>query len=131
MSPFDGSNHQEELIGLLVFPAGLLNGRPTIVVPFFGDQEFWGEMVAKAGGGPPPYVGYPPILAFPCAESLPFGSLFARIHSKKLTSELLVEAINFCMTSEAQTAARKMGDQIRAEVSTHQLSLILAQTCLC
>ncbi|KAL7411250.1 hypothetical protein BDY24DRAFT_397194 [Mrakia frigida] len=71
--------------------AGLLNGRPTIVVPFFGDQEFWGEMVAKAGGGPPP------------------------IHSKKLTSELLVEAINFCMTSEAQTAARKMGDQIRAE----------------
>ena len=38
---------------------GLLNGRPTVVVPFFGDQQFWGDMVAKAGGGPPPYVPVP------------------------------------------------------------------------
>ncbi|KAH7351324.1 putative UDP-glucose,sterol transferase [Rhexocercosporidium sp. MPI-PUGE-AT-0058] len=28
---------------------GLLNGRPTAIVPFFGDQPFWGRMVASAG----------------------------------------------------------------------------------
>ncbi|KAL7410756.1 hypothetical protein BDY24DRAFT_398395 [Mrakia frigida] len=70
---------------------GLLNGRPTIVVPFFGDQQFWGDMVAKAGGGPAP------------------------IHSKTLNSSNLAEAINFVMTESAQKAARKMGEQIRAE----------------
>ncbi|KAJ5917147.1 hypothetical protein N7466_010701 [Penicillium verhagenii] len=34
--------------------AGLALGRPTIVVPFFGDQEFWGGIVARAGAGPQP-----------------------------------------------------------------------------
>ncbi|RKO86480.1 hypothetical protein BDK51DRAFT_19240, partial [Blyttiomyces helicus] len=29
--------------------AGLKAGRPTIVVPFFGDQPFWGSMVARSG----------------------------------------------------------------------------------
>lgn len=33
---------------------GLLNGLPTLVVPFFGDQVFWGEMIARAGAGPKP-----------------------------------------------------------------------------
>ncbi|KAI6831945.1 glycosyltransferase family 1 protein [Hortaea werneckii] len=32
---------------------GLLNGCPTCIVPFFGDQPFWGRMVASAGAGPP------------------------------------------------------------------------------
>ena len=35
-------------------PAGLRCGRPTIVVPFFGDQPFWGERVHSQGVGPPP-----------------------------------------------------------------------------
>ncbi|OJD38994.1 glycosyltransferase family 1 protein [Diplodia corticola] len=30
---------------------GLKCGRPTAIVPFFGDQPFWGAMVAGAGGG--------------------------------------------------------------------------------
>jgi hypothetical protein len=34
--------------------AGIALGRPTVVVPFFGDQPFWGSMVARAGAGPPP-----------------------------------------------------------------------------
>ena len=29
-------------------------GRPTIIVPFFGDQQFWGDIVARAGAGPAP-----------------------------------------------------------------------------
>lgn len=34
--------------------AGLALGRPTIIIPFFGDQEFWGNIVARAGAGPTP-----------------------------------------------------------------------------
>lgn len=34
--------------------AGLALGRPTIIVPFFGDQQFWGDIVARAGAGPQP-----------------------------------------------------------------------------
>lgn len=32
--------------------AGLAASKPTVVVPFFGDQPFWGEMVARLGAGP-------------------------------------------------------------------------------
>ena len=31
--------------------AGLRFGKPTMIVPFFGDQPFWSAMVAKAGAG--------------------------------------------------------------------------------
>jgi hypothetical protein len=34
--------------------AGLKAGKPTIIIPFFGDQPFWGQVVAKAGAGPLP-----------------------------------------------------------------------------
>jgi hypothetical protein len=34
--------------------AGIAQGRPTVVVPFFGDQMFWGSMVARVGAGPTP-----------------------------------------------------------------------------
>lgn len=34
--------------------AGLRAGLPTVVVPFFGDQFFWGEVVSAAGAGPTP-----------------------------------------------------------------------------
>jgi sterol 3beta-glucosyltransferase len=34
--------------------AGLRAGLPTVVVPFFGDQFFWGQVVAAAGAGPEP-----------------------------------------------------------------------------
>ena len=33
---------------------GIAAGRPTVVVPFFGDQPFWGAMCARAGAGPFP-----------------------------------------------------------------------------
>ena len=34
--------------------AGLRAGLPTVIVPFFGDQFFWGRIVADAGAGPEP-----------------------------------------------------------------------------
>ncbi len=33
---------------------GLRYGRPTVVVPFFADQPFWGERVHQLGCGPHP-----------------------------------------------------------------------------
>ena len=33
---------------------GLRYGRPTIIVPFFADQPFWGEQVHRLGAGPHP-----------------------------------------------------------------------------
>lgn len=34
--------------------AGIACGKPTVIVPFFGDQPWWAAMVAKAGAGPKP-----------------------------------------------------------------------------
>lgn len=33
---------------------GLYAGKPTFIVPFFGDQPFWGAAVHRAGAGPAP-----------------------------------------------------------------------------
>lgn len=74
-------------------------GKPTAIIPFFGDQPFWGTMVAKAGAGPKP------------------------ISHKNLTIENLTEAIEFCLTPRAQLAARKMGADIRGEVSPPSLRI--------
>ncbi|XXH01734.1 hypothetical protein Hte_008095 [Hypoxylon texense] len=71
--------------------AGLAAGCPTIVVPFFGDQPFWGQMIARAGAGPTP---------------VPF---------KKLTAEILAESIIFSLRPEVQVAAKKVAAQIAQE----------------
>lgn len=34
--------------------AGLIAGKPTMIVPFTGDQPFWGQAVFRQGLGPPP-----------------------------------------------------------------------------
>ncbi|KAF8061758.1 UDP-Glycosyltransferase/glycogen phosphorylase [Lyophyllum atratum] len=70
---------------------GLAKGRPTVVVPFFGDQGFWGAMIHKAGAGPEP------------------------IPHKKLDVENLRDAIKFAISPPAKQAARRMAEQIRSE----------------
>ncbi|KAK8224342.1 hypothetical protein HDK77DRAFT_504114 [Phyllosticta capitalensis] len=70
---------------------GLLNGKPTTIVPFFGDQPFWGDMVAAAGAGPRP------------------------IPHRHLDSQNLAEAIAFCLTPEAAIAAHGIAVKMRAE----------------
>ena len=71
--------------------AGITAGRPTVVVPFFGDQPFWGSMVARAGAGPDP------------------------IPHKQLTAEKLAQAIQFSLKPESQDRAKDLAGKIAAE----------------
>jgi UDP:flavonoid glycosyltransferase YjiC (YdhE family) len=66
-------------------------GKPTMVVPFFGDQHFWGPMIGRAGAGPDP---------------VPY---------KNLSAEKLAEGIKYCLTDEAQEKAQEMARDIARE----------------
>ncbi|MCJ1385661.1 hypothetical protein MMC17_008784 [Xylographa soralifera] len=70
---------------------GLKCGKPTMIVPFFGDQPFWGAMIAKAGAG---------------AEPVPY---------KHLTAEKLAEAITILLIPEAKENAESIARAIEAE----------------
>jgi UDP:flavonoid glycosyltransferase YjiC (YdhE family) len=71
--------------------AGIAAGRPTVIVPFFGDQPFWGAMVARAGAGPSP---------------VPY---------KELTADALAEAITFALKPETLERAKELGERIQDE----------------
>lgn len=71
--------------------AGLRAGLPTVVVPFFGDQFFWGRMLADAGASP---------------EPIPIG---------ELTSERLAEAFAACVRPEVQARSAALGARVRAD----------------
>ncbi|KAI4267035.1 MAG: hypothetical protein LQ337_008552 [Flavoplaca oasis] len=71
---------------------GLKCGKPTMIVPFFGDQPFWGAMVAKAGAG--------------AKEPIPY---------KYLNAESLAEGIRQCLTPEAKINAGKLAKDIELE----------------
>ncbi len=71
---------------------GLKCGKPTMIVPFFGDQPFWGAMVAKAGAGADAPVPY-----------------------KHLSADVLAEGILQCLSPEAKAAAEKLAEYIAAE----------------
>ncbi|KAF5531591.1 sterol 3-beta-glucosyltransferase [Fusarium napiforme] len=75
---------------------GLLNAKPTTIVPFFGDQPFWGHMVHAGGAGPAP---------------IPF---------KALDSDNLAEAIRFCLTPEASASARQIADKMSSEAGVRR-----------
>ncbi|KAJ3889776.1 glycosyltransferase family 1 protein [Lentinula edodes] len=75
---------------------GLSNGLPTVVVPFFGDQGFWGSMIHKAGAGPEP------------------------IPHKMLEIENLRDAILFAVSPGAKTAAKKLAEKIQKEDGVNQ-----------
>ncbi|KAM0342887.1 hypothetical protein ACHAPU_009091 [Fusarium lateritium] len=75
---------------------GLLNAKPTTIVPFFGDQPFWGNMVHAGGAGPAP---------------IPF---------KSLNAQNLAEAIKFCLTPEASTSARQISNRMSREAGVRR-----------
>lgn len=78
--------------GASTVAAGLRAGVPSIVIPFFGDQPFWGQRIADLGVGTRP------------------------IPRKKLTSEKLANAIQEATTDqEMRQRAKKLGKQIQAE----------------
>src|SRR5207253_1470327 len=60
-------------------------------VPFFGDQPFWGAMVARAGAGP---------------EPTPL---------KRMTADILAASIQTALTPEAQRSAQAIAAKIRQE----------------
>ncbi|KAJ4324887.1 hypothetical protein N0V84_003723 [Fusarium piperis] len=66
-------------------------GKPTMIVPFFGDQHFWGKMVSSADVGP---------------EPVPY---------KYLSPEKLAEGIKFCLTDKARDAAGEIAKRIAEE----------------
>ncbi|RMZ66476.1 glycosyltransferase family 28 domain-containing [Pyrenophora seminiperda CCB06] len=71
---------------------GLKCAIPTMIVPFFGDQPFWGAMVSNAKAG--------------AHECIPY---------KKLTAERLAEGIKQCLTDEAKVNVKKIADSIAKE----------------
>jgi UDP:flavonoid glycosyltransferase YjiC (YdhE family) len=71
--------------------AGIATGKPTVVVPFFGDQPFWGAMVARAGAGPVP---------------IPY---------KQLTVDKLAAAITEAVKPETLEKAKEYGLKIKEE----------------
>jgi sterol 3beta-glucosyltransferase len=72
--------------------AGLRAGVPTIVIPFFGDQAFWGQRVAELGVGTEP------------------------IPRRKLTTEGLARAIQKAVTDQTiRQRAFDLGSQIQSE----------------
>ncbi len=70
---------------------GLKCGKPTMIVPFFGDQQFWGNMVAKAGAG---------------AQPVPY---------KDLSADKLANGIQQLLTEEARRAAQEIAKDIEEE----------------
>ncbi|KAL9116784.1 MAG: hypothetical protein Q9187_006686 [Circinaria calcarea] len=71
--------------------AGIALGKPTVIVPFFGDQPFWGAMVAKAGAGPAP------------------------IPIKHLTADKLAAAISEALKPTTLKRAQDLGARIGSE----------------
>ena len=72
--------------------ASLRSGSPTVIVPFFADQPFWGWRVEKLGTGPKP------------------------IPRLKLTAEKLAAAITRAVTDpQINRRADDLGEKIRAE----------------
>ena len=74
--------------------AGIALGKPTVIVPFFGDQPFWGAMIAKAGAGPKP------------------------IPNKELTAQNLAAAILEALKPETLSRAQELGAKIGREDGT-------------
>ncbi|KAH7446309.1 hypothetical protein KP509_01G051000 [Ceratopteris richardii] len=71
--------------------AGLKAGCPTTIVPFFGDQPFWGERVYAKGVGPPP------------------------IPVQQFSLEKLVQAMTFMQDPEVKQRALELSAQILEE----------------
>lgn len=84
--------------------AGLRAGVPSIVIPFFGDQPFWGRQVATLGVGPEP------------------------IPRRQLTAERLAQAITIAVHDRRMREnVARLGERIRAEDGIRRAVSIIAQ----
>lgn len=72
--------------------AGVLAGKPTLIIPFGGDQPFWAMRVRMLGLGPKPIL------------------------REKLTSTKLAKALRNLVTVKSyQVAAQELGERLRLE----------------
>ena len=71
--------------------AGIATGKPTVVVPFFGDQMYWGSMIHRKGAGPAP---------------IPY---------KDLTADSLADAILRASEPDVVAQAQELGSHIQKE----------------
>lgn len=71
--------------------AAVAAGKPSIIIPFFGDQSFWGRMVAMAGAGPRP---------------IPF---------RNLSTNNLASAIRTALNPKVRQMASDLGRQVAEE----------------
>ncbi len=85
--------------------AGLAAGVPSIIVPFFADQPFWGQRVHQLGVGPKP------------------------IPRKRLTVDNLTEALRRAISDgEMRKKAAQLGERIRAENGIAQAVAVIEQS---
>ena len=81
---------------------------PTLVIPFFGDQQFWGSAAYRRGVGPKP---------------IPIDSL---------TTKKLVEALRYMEKPEVKAEAEKISAQIKSVSSSTPMisaTCFLPQNC--
>lgn len=71
--------------------AGLAAGKPTVAVPFFGDQFFWANAIRRTGTGPP---------------ALPY---------KEMTVERLADSIKIALGPECRKNASRLAIDLGAE----------------
>lgn len=84
--------------------AGLRAGVPSIIVPFFGDQPFWGKRIAELGVGPAP------------------------IPKKRLTAEKLAQAIMQAVSDTGmRQCAAELGKKIGTEDGIRQAASLIGQ----
>jgi sterol 3beta-glucosyltransferase len=82
--------------------AGLRAGVPSIIIPFFGDQPFWGKRIAELGVGPAP------------------------VPRRRLTAEKLADAITQAMSNATmRQRAAHLGELIRAEDGVGQAAMLI------
>lgn len=67
-----------------------------VVVPFFGDQQFWGRLIQRRTGGPAP------------------------IPRRQLSTDRLQSAIQDALTEPVRTSAAALGRVIQAENGVSQ-----------
>jgi sterol 3beta-glucosyltransferase len=81
--------------------AGLRAGIPSVIIPASNDQFAWGRRVYELGAGSKP------------------------IPRKKLSTEILSEAINFTLKSEIVAASEALGNKIQTETGAQNAAKII------
>jgi len=86
--------------------AGLRAGVPSVIVPFFGDQPFWGRQVERLGVGPAP------------------------LPREELTSDALAERIEYVIDEpQVRLLAGSLGNHIRNEDGVSNAVLAVEAYC--